>query len=189
LVTEGKPFDGTDQRILDEDDKPVPVGEEGKIVINGPSRFLGFVNNDELTRESLTDWGGYRTGEVGKHDEDGHLTFIGRSKDIIRRGGINIVPAEIEPVILRHLAVHEVALVPIPDDRLGEWACAALILEPGHAAPTIPEMQEFLTSQGTAQYAWPDRIEVFEEFQRMPSLKPVKREIVRQILERAPATA
>jgi acyl-coenzyme A synthetase/AMP-(fatty) acid ligase len=189
LVTEGMPFEGTDQRILDANENELPPGEQGSIVLNGPSRFLGFLNNDGLTRESLTEWGGYRTGDVGKKDEDGHLVFVGRSKDIIRRGGVTLVPAEIEPVILRHPAVHEVALVPLPDDRLGERACAALILEPGHAAPTLPELQAFLTEQGTAKYAWPERIEVFDDFPRTSSLKPIKYEIVKQVLERAPATA
>ena len=100
------------------------------MIVNGPSRFLGFLGNDELTRESLTDWGGYRTGDLGYLDEDGQFVYVGRSKDIIRRGGVTIVPAEVEPVILRHPAVHEVAIVPLPDDRLGERACAAIILEP-----------------------------------------------------------
>ena len=107
----------------------------GSVVVNGPSRFLGFFNNDELTEQSLTEWGGYRTGDLGLLDEDGHFVYVGRSKDIIRRGGVTIVPAEVEPVILRHPAVHEVAIVPVPDDRLGERACAAIIARPGvHAA-------------------------------------------------------
>ena len=132
------------------------------MIVNGPSRFLGFLNNDDLTRESLTDWGGYRTGDLGMLDEDGHFIYVGRSKDIIRRGGVTIVPAEVEPVILRHPAVHEVAIVPLPDDRLGERACAAIIARDGHAAPTLTELQEFLDAEGVAKYTWPESVEVFE---------------------------
>ena len=135
LRTEGRPYDGTEIRIVGEDEQPLPAGEVGAVIVNGPSRFLGFFNNDDLTRESLTDWGGYRTGDLGSLDEDGHFVYVGRSKDIIRRGGVTIVPAEVEPVILRHPAVHEVAIVPLPDDRLGERACAAII---AHAGPDRP---------------------------------------------------
>ena len=94
----------------------------------------------------MTDWGGYRTGDLGSLDEDGHFIYVGRSKDIIRRGGITVVPAEIEPVIQRHPAVREVAVVPLPDDRLGERACAAIIVREGQTAPTLAELQEFLDS-------------------------------------------
>ena len=131
MRTEGRPYDGTEIRIVGDDGQPLPAGQVGAVIVNGPSRFLGFLNNDDLTRESLTDWGGYRTGDLGSLDEDGHFIYVGRSKDIIRRGGITVVPAEIEPVILRHPAVREVAVVPLPDDRLGERACAAIIARDG----------------------------------------------------------
>jgi acyl-coenzyme A synthetase/AMP-(fatty) acid ligase len=184
LTTDGPPFDGNEVRILDEDDRPVPAGEPGQIVLTGPSRFLGFFRNDELTAASLTDWGGYRTGDVGTLDADGYLTFLGRSKDIIRRGGVTIVPAEIEPVILRHEAVREVALVGVEDERLGERSCAALLLQPGAEPPTLEQLQDFLEGEGVAKYCWPEYIEVFEEFPRTSSLKAVKRDIVGEVEER-----
>ena len=105
-------------------------GVQGHVVINGPSRFLGFLGNDELTRASLTAWGGYRTGDIGTLDADGYFTFVGRDKDIIRRGGVTIVPTEIERVLLGHPAIREVALVGVDDERLGERACASIILHP-----------------------------------------------------------
>ena len=166
-----------------------PPGEVGAVIVNGPSRFLGFFNNDDLTRESLTDWGGYRTGDLGSLDEAGQFTYVGRSKDIIRRGGVTIVPAEVEPVIQRHPAVHEVAIVPLPDDRLGERACAAIMPKEGHTAPTLAELQGFLDAEGVAKYTWPESVEVFEEFPRTPSLKVVKRDVVKAILERSNVTA
>jgi acyl-coenzyme A synthetase/AMP-(fatty) acid ligase len=189
MRTEGRPYDGTEIRIVGTDGKALPSGTVGAVVVNGPSRFLGFFNNDELTRASLTDWGGYRTGDIGSLDEDGHFIYAGRSKDIIRRGGVTIVPAEVEPVILRHPAVREVAIVPLPDDRLGERACAAIIANDGHMAPTLAELQEFLEAEGVAKYTWPESVEAFEEFPRTPSLKVVKRDVVRRVLERAGVTA
>ena len=185
IGTEGRPYDGTEIRILGRGDAPLPAGELGDVVVNGPSRFLFFLGNEELTRASLASWGGYRTGDRGHLDADGHLVYAGRSKDIIRRGGVTVVPAELEPVLMRHPAVHEAAVVPLPDDRLGERACAALIVRRGERAPTLAELQEFLAREGVAKYTWPESVEVFEEFPRTPSLKVVKRDLVRAILDRA----
>jgi cyclohexanecarboxylate-CoA ligase len=187
--TEGRPYEGTEIRILDHRDRPLLPGQVGAVVVNGPSRFLGFVDNEQLTRESLTDWGGYRTGDLGSLDADGHLVYVGRSKDIIRRGGVTVVPAEVEPVILRHPAVREVAVIPLPDERLGERACAAIIAQPGHVAPTLEELQRFLGEQGVSKYMWPEAVEAFDDFPRTPSLKVVKRELVRQVVERSAVTA
>jgi acyl-coenzyme A synthetase/AMP-(fatty) acid ligase len=187
--TEGLPFPGTTIGILDPDGRPLPPGQTGAIVVNGPSRFLGFLGNEELTRGSLTPAGAYLTGDIGYLDADGHLVYQGRSKDIVRRGGVTLVSAEIEAAVLRHPAIREVAVVPLPDDRLGERACAAVILEPGHALPTLPELQETLAAEGLAKYSWPEAIEVFNEFPRTPSLKVVKHDVVSAIVSRAQSTS
>jgi acyl-coenzyme A synthetase/AMP-(fatty) acid ligase len=189
VETEGRPYEGTRLRILRTDGEDAEPGELGAIVVNGPSRFLGFLGNVRLTRESLTDWGGYVTGDLGYLDEDGHLVYVGRNKDIIRRGGVTIVPAEIEPVLVRHPAIREAAVVPVPDERLGERACAAVILETEAVAPTLAELQEFLTGEDLAKYMWPESIEVFDDFPRTSSLKPVKRDIIDLILERSALAA
>ena len=92
-------------------------------------------------------------------------------------------------MILRHPNVHEVAIVPLPDERLGERACAAIIPAQGKPAPTLEELQQFLDQEGVAKYTWPESVEVFDEFPRTPSLKVVKRDVVTQILERPEVTA
>ena len=176
-------------QILDPVGRPLPAEEMGAVVVNGPSRFLGFLANEQLTRESLTASGGYRTGDVGYLDGDGQLVYGGRSKDIIRRGGVTLVPAEMEAAISRHPAIREVAVVPLPDDRLGERACAAVIVEPGSEAPSLPELQDFLGSEGLSKYSWPESIEIFEDFPRTPSLKVVKRDVVKAIVDRTATTA
>ena len=86
------------------------------------------------------------------------------------------MPAEIEPVLLRHPAVHEAAVVPLPDERLGERACAALIAQ-GRASARrrSPSCRSSSTREGVAKYTWPESIEVFDDFPRTPSLKVVKR--------------
>jgi cyclohexanecarboxylate-CoA ligase len=189
FLTEGRPYDGTEIRIVDDKERPVPRDTVGSVIVNGPSRFLGFLGNDDLTRKSLTDWGGYRTGDLGYLDGDGQFVYVGRSKDIIRRGGVTIVPSEVEPVILRHPNVREVTIVPLPDERLGERACAAIIAVEGKAAPTLEELQQYLDQEGVAKYTWPESVQVFEEFPRTPSLKVVKRDVVKLILERSAVTA
>ena len=189
IKTEGVPFRGTEVHILDAAGNPVAPGEVGAVVVNGPSRFLGFLANESLTRESLTEWGGYETGDIGYLDADGHLIYGGRSKDIIRRGGVTLVPAEIEAAIIKHPAIHEVAVVPLPDDRLGERACAAVVIEPETDAPSLSELQEFLASRGVSKYSWPESLEVFDDFPRTPSLKVVKRDVVKAILDRAATLA
>jgi cyclohexanecarboxylate-CoA ligase len=185
VETEGRPYEGTLLRILRPDGADAEPGELGAIVVNGPSRFLGFLGNERLTRESLTDWGGYVTGDLGYLDEDGHLVYVGRTKDIIRRGGVTIVPAEVEPVLVRHPAIREAAIVPLPDERLGERACAAVILEAEAVAPTLADLREFLAHEGLPKYMWPESIEVFDDFARTSSLKPVKRDITDLVLERS----
>jgi acyl-CoA synthetase len=184
LSTEGRPYEGTEIRILGPGGATLPAGQVGDVVVNGPSRFLFFLGNLPLTRQSLTSWGGYRTGDLGFLDEDGHLVYAGRSKDIIRRGGVTVVPAEIEPVLMRHPAIHEAAVIALPDDRLGERACAAVLLKHGQRAPALGELQAFLAAEGLAKYMWPESIEVFQEFPRTPSLKVVKRELVEHIVSR-----
>lgn len=189
IKTEGIPFPGTDVRVLDPVGNELPPGHVGAVVVNGPSRFLGFLANEPLTRESLTEWGAYKTGDLGYIDADGQLVYCGRSKDIIRRGGVTLVPGEIEAAILKHPAIHEVAVVPVPDDRLGERACAAVVVEPGADAPSLPELQEFLSVNGLSKYSWPESVEVFDDFPRTPSLKVVKRDVVKAVLDRAATPA
>ena len=146
-TTEGRPYDGTEIRIVDEAEQPLPAGQVGAVVVNGPSRFLGFFRNDALMEESLTGGGGYRTGDLGYLDEDGQFVYVGRSKDIIRRGGVTIVPAEVEPVILRHPAVHEVAIVPLPTTG---WASAPA--PPSSSSPaTAPRRSRSCRSSSTAR--------------------------------------
>lgn len=184
LKTEGLPYRGTEVRIVDSADNPLPQGEQGQIEINGPSRMIAFLGNEELTRDLIAPWGGYRTGDLGYLDEDGHLVYLGRSKDTIERAGVQIVPSDVEPTVLEHPAIREVALVPLPHDRLGETVCAAIILVDGATEPTLEDLQAFLTKKDVAKYTWPESIVVFEEFPRTSSLKPVKGKIVEEILAR-----
>jgi acyl-CoA synthetase (AMP-forming)/AMP-acid ligase II len=182
-TTEGRPLPGTDLLICDDDDRPVAIGAQGNILVRGPNRFLGYYRNEALNRASLTSDGFFRTGDVGVLDDKGMLTFVSRSKDIIRRGGVTITPADIEAALRPHPRLADVSVVPVPDPRLGERACACVITRDG-ADVSLAELTQFLESRAFPRYQWPEFVERFDEFPRTPSLKVQKPELRRRVLER-----
>lgn len=122
----GRAAPGIDIRILGEDGRLASPCEPGEIVCKTPMMFSGYFKRADLTREAM--WGEYfRTGDLGKLDEDGFLYFLGRKKDIIITGGINVYPSDIESAMAEHPSVLECAVLPLPDDRLGEIVAAALV--------------------------------------------------------------
>lgn len=127
----GKPVFHGDVKILSpEDVRELPAGEVGEICLLGPQVFKGYWNNEVATKAVLRD-GGYRSGDLGKKDEDGFVYVIDRLKDMIISGGENIYPAEIEAVIVSHPAVAEVAVVGRPDEKWGEVPVAVVVKQPG----------------------------------------------------------
>ena len=124
----GRAAPGVDIRILGVDGGILPRGEAGEIVCRTPMLFGGYFRRPDLTRAAM--WGEYfRTGDVGRMDEDGFLYFLGRSKDIIICGGINIYPADVEEAVNAHPAVRESAAFAIPDERLGEVVAVAVVMQ------------------------------------------------------------
>jgi acyl-CoA synthetase (AMP-forming)/AMP-acid ligase II len=182
-TTEGRPLPGTELLICDDDDRPVATGKQGNILVRGPNRFLGYYRNEALNRASLTPDGYFRTGDVGMLDDKGMLTFVSRSKDIIRRGGVTITPADIEAALRPHPRLADVSVVAVPDPRLGERACACVITRDG-AEVSLGELTQFLESMAFPRYQWPEFVERFDEFPRTPSLKVQKPELRRRVLER-----
>jgi cyclohexanecarboxylate-CoA ligase len=113
-------------------------------------------------------------------DAAGYVRITGRSKDIIIRAGENIPVKEIEDVLMQHPNVRSVAVVGLPDARLGEIACACIIPEPGETF-TLPEMHTFLAAQQVTRQFWPERVQVMDAFPTTPSGKVQKFEL-RQML-------
>ena len=105
--------------------------------------------------------GWYKTGDLGRFDEDGHLMIVGRKKEMILRGGQNIYPVEIEHLLLTHPHVAQVAIVKMPDPVMGERACAYVVPEGGRAF-TFLEMISFLQGKGIAPYKLPERLEILD---------------------------
>ena len=134
LASAGKPLVGVELRIMGDDGAEVPHGQAGEIVVRAPGVMLGYHDRPQETAEALVD-GWFRTGDVGRMDDEGRLYILDRKKDMVITGGENVYSIEVEAALARHPDVAEVAVVGMPDDRLGEALLAIVALRPG-AAPT-----------------------------------------------------
>ena len=147
-------------KIIDEEGRILPRGQEGEIVFRGPCMFTGYYkSSEEENRKVFTQDGFFCTGDIGKLDEQGNIIPTGRKKDIIRRGGESISAEEVESSIIRHPKVLRAAAVGMPDSRLGERICAYVQLKPGEKL-TLEALIEFLESEGASTFYLPERLEV-----------------------------
>ncbi|MBU2262039.1 MAG: AMP-binding protein [Proteobacteria bacterium] len=128
----GRPGPLVDLKIADELDREVPAGTPGEILIRGPLVFEGYWGEEELTRHTLRK-GWHHTGDVGRLDEEGFLWFVGRKaeKELIKPGGENVYPVEVEKAVLEHPGVKEVSVIGVPDPKFGEGIKAVCVLKPG----------------------------------------------------------
>jgi acyl-CoA synthetase (AMP-forming)/AMP-acid ligase II/thioesterase domain-containing protein len=151
---------GPELTILDEAGLAVAVGEVGEVAIRGETVFRGYESNPDANLASFAgDW--FRTGDLGRLDEDGYLWLSGRSKEIINRGGEKISPLEVDDVLLRHPAVEQVATFGVPDAVLGEEVAAAVVLGEGHEVDRRA-LQDF-AAQTIAPFKVPRHIVVVSE--------------------------
>jgi len=129
--TVGFPLPGVELRVMDDDGKALPVGEIGGIQVRGPNVFKGYWRMPDKTAEEFTADGFFKTGDVGRVDERGYVTIVGRSKDLIISGGYNVYPAEIEGYINEMPGVAESAVIGVPHPDFGEVGVAVVIPKPG----------------------------------------------------------
>lgn len=180
----GKSCPGYEIRIFGQDnpDLEVPVGEIGEIGGRGASLMLGYFDDQAATEDSFNrgDW--FMTGDLGWIDENGYLRVTGRKKDVIVRGGHNIYPAHIEGLASRHDAIKRVVAVPIPDSRLGEKVCLAVMLHPGKIA-TANEILRHLDAAGLSKYDMPEYYLQVDDIPLTASGKVRKRDVVDWIAE------
>ena len=126
----GRPYMCTEVRIVDEEDRDLPVGEAGEIIVRGPTIFKGYYKNPEETARTLR--GGWlHTGDVGKYDDLGYLYMVDRIKDMIKTGGINVYCREIEEVLSRHPGVEEGVVIGVPHPKWGESIRAIIVTKKG----------------------------------------------------------
>jgi malonyl-CoA/methylmalonyl-CoA synthetase len=129
--TVGFPLPGVQLRVMGDEGHALPVGEIGGIQVKGPNVFKGYWRMPEKTAEEFTADGFFKTGDVGKVDDRGYVTIVGRSKDLIISGGYNVYPAEIEGFINEMKGVAESAVIGVPHPDFGEVGVAVVIAKPG----------------------------------------------------------
>jgi cyclohexanecarboxylate-CoA ligase len=163
--TDGRALPGVKIRIVDDDGQILPANVEGNFELTSPTVFDGYLNRPDLTEEAFTADGWYRTGDLATLDDDGYLRITGRIRDVINRGGEKIPVSEIEQLLYVHPSVEDVAIVAMPDDRLGERACAFVQLADG-ATLSFPQMQRFLDENEVSKHYWPERLELIDVIPR-----------------------
>lgn len=184
VQTSGRSCDGYEVKIFSTDDinAEMPVGETGQIGGRGASLMLGYFDDQSANDDAFNNDGWFMTGDLGRLDEGGYLQITGRKKDLIIRGGHNIYPARLENLAMQHPGVARAAALPVPDRRLGEKVCLAVMLRPGSAV-TPDEVLAHLDRSGLSRYDMPEYFLKLDEIPLTASGKILKRDIAAQIIE------
>ena len=165
----GQPIFGIVCKFVDDDDREVPTGEVGELVMRGPNIFAGYWMLPEATADAFRG-GWFHSGDLGKVDDEGYMTLVDRKKDMVITGGENVYPVEVEQVLVRHPAVREVAIFGLPDERWGETVVAAVALDtPIEVSELIAYARERL-----AHFKCPTRVEILDELPRNATGKVLK---------------
>ena len=170
--TVGLPVFGVDVRCVDDEGRPVATGERGEVVVRGPNVMKGYFNRPEATDEATRN-GWFHTGDIGIIDADGYLSIVDRKKDMILRGGFNVYPRELEEVIATHPAVSLVAVIGVPDERLGEEVKAFVVRKAG-AEVSEDDLLAWFREQFAA-YKYPRSVEFVDSMPIGPTGKILKR--------------
>ncbi len=164
LETCGRPVCADDEvKLLDEDDREVPLGGVGELTVRGPYTLRGYFGVPEYNAKQFTSDGFYRSGDLMRMHPSGNYVVEGRKKDLINRGGEKISAEEVENLILMHPAVQNAACVPMPDANMGEKMCAFVILKRGQSV-TLKELVAFLLTKEIAKFKLPERLELLADF-------------------------
>ena len=165
---------GTSVRVVDEDDRELPAGEVGEVVVDGPTVMAGYLDMPEATAQTLRG-GALHTGDLGRFDDHGRLTLVDRAKDVIITGGYNVYPREVEDVLDRDPAVAEAAVVGVADPEWGEVIAAFVV--PAGAAEVDAEALDRRCLDSIARHKRPRSYSVVAELPRNPAGKVLKSEL------------
>ena len=175
--SDGYPLPGEEARIVDEEGVEALREQEGTLKVRGAGLFVGYLKRPKLYDVDADGW--FDTGDVARMDLEGYIRICGRKKDIIIRGGENIPVVQIEGALYKMPQVSEVALVAMPDARLGERACAFVVARPGTRI-SMQDVRAFLADDGVAKQFWPERLEILDEMPRTPTGK-IQKFILREM--------
>ncbi|MFF4160844.1 (2,3-dihydroxybenzoyl)adenylate synthase [Streptomyces sp. NPDC001678] len=190
VTTQGRPISPDDEiRVVDDEDNDLPVGATGHLLTRGPYTIRGYWRAPEHNATAFTADGFYRTGDIVRLTETGHLVVEGRAKDQINRGGEKVAAEEIENHILAHPSVHDAAVVSMPDDYLGERTCAYVVLREGAEPVKSLAVKKFVRERGLAAFKVPDRVEFVDAFPQTGIGKVSKKDLRAAIAARLRETA
>jgi cyclohexanecarboxylate-CoA ligase len=181
--TDGRPLAGVAVKVLRMDGSPAPVGEKGLLKVRGAQMCLGYYKRPDMEPFDAEGW--FDTGDMAYTDDEGYIRIDGRIKDIIIRGGENVPVFDIENLLFKHPAVLSAAIVGYPDPRLGERACAFVVLRPGQTLD-LAGVQAMMTEHKVAKQYWPERVEIVADLPKTPAGKVQKyqlREIAKAFAE------
>ncbi|MFB7560825.1 class I adenylate-forming enzyme family protein [Streptomyces brevispora] len=171
-TTEGRPPEGMEIRITDEDGKPLPYDTDGEVRLRGEAVCKGYLN-PAASAAAFDAEGFLLTGDVGHVGASGHLVLTGRLKDIIIRKGENISAKEIEDLLARHPGVGDAAVIGLPDEERGERVCAVIEQPPGAAQLTLPDLTSYLRTEGLSVHKLPEQLELMDALPRNETLRKV----------------
>jgi non-ribosomal peptide synthetase component E (peptide arylation enzyme) len=179
--TVGRVCIGEEVELRDPDGSRVPPGKSGELYWRGANNSYGYLNQPDYDSANWGEDGWYRSGDLGCFDDDGYLQIVGRAKDMILRGGVNIFPIEVESLLSHHPQVLAVAIVPVADERLGERACAAVV--PAGVPPKLEDLTDFLTDKGLSKFKLPEFLVILDELPINPGGKVDKRRLQSVVAE------
>jgi acyl-coenzyme A synthetase/AMP-(fatty) acid ligase len=179
--TDGRPMTHVDIEVRGDGGDPVGPDQPGELAVRGPNTCVGYFDDRERTAATFVD-GWVLSGDLVTKDEDDYVTVVGRKKEIIIRGGLNITPREIEELLALFPEVERAAVVGLPDDRLGERMCACVVLHRGARLDLVTTVDR-LKDQGLATYKLPERLEIVERIPTTASGKITKHELIRSLVQ------
>lgn len=169
-TTDGRCMPWNQVRVVGDDDRDLGFGEVGRLLVRGASLFIGYHGREDLFASSTRD-GWLDTGDLARMEPDGSIRITGRTKDLVIRGGENIPVVEVEAALITHPAVQEAFIIGVPDDRLGERACAVVVPVDPVSPPSLRTLTEHLEQLGMAKTFWPEFVVHRSSLPRTPSGK------------------
>jgi acyl-CoA synthetase (AMP-forming)/AMP-acid ligase II len=185
-ISVGRPRKGVELTIRDEEQRPRATGEIGEVCLKSDASMLCYYRNPQATADVFTADRAVRTGDMGFVDDQGRLRLSGRSKDMYIRGGYNVFPNEVERVLVDHPSVAEVAVVPRPDDVMGEIGVAVVVVRSSDQPPTLEDLRSFAQDR-LARHKLPEGLLVIEEIPRSVGEKVDRAQLRRMVEEPQPA--
>ncbi|MFT3816561.1 MAG: AMP-binding protein [Rubrivivax sp.] len=174
--SDGRALPGIEVKVLGDSGREQPRGQTGRLLVRGASLFCGYLKRPEAAQVDADGW--FDTGDLAHMDGEGYIRIAGRTKELLIRGGENVPVIEVENVLLGHPAIAEVAIVGMPDERLGERGCAFIVPREGRSID-LPAVQRYLDGEKLAKAFWPERVECVDALPKTASGK-VQRFLLKQ---------